>query len=223
MKTALVFKDGNFVGREYHRALVEAGKCPDICISVGRMTFESMKFEYKRTGNLWNPPPIPSLTFWFENWRDYRLWDLIREVDVAIQAGCGFVPKEALAMPKLGWVNVHPGRLPDYKGSSCPEWAILGDTVTIWTTAHMLDEGLDTGPLIWERPYRLKSGWSYEEWRAGIYPHAAGTLLKALEHLKDATPETLNEYVQPQTKGGYVYPRMPDRILEKVKQKVAME
>lgn len=218
MRTALVFSQGNFVGREYYRCMVEAGMTPDVCIAVGVMPFTSYEFEVGRTGGFWSPPAIPGTIFPFLDFRDYVLWNMLRECDIAIQAGCGMVPRSALAMPKLGWVGVHPGKLPDYKGASCPEWAILSGHTRIWLTAHLLSEELDGGPLIWERPYQYKTGQTYEEWRAGIYPAAGKCLVKALRHLSDAKLETLHEYVLPQTVGrGFIHPRIPPDKLTQVK------
>lgn len=48
-RTALLFQDGNFVGREYRQRLMEAGREPDVTIAVGRMRPESIAFERERT------------------------------------------------------------------------------------------------------------------------------------------------------------------------------
>ena len=223
MKTALVFSKGNFVGREYYRCMVAAGMTPDVCIAVGVMSLESRQYEVKRTGGFWKPPEIPGHVFEFESFQDYILWNMLRDVDIAVQAGCGLIHRNALAMPKLGWVGVHPGKLPNFKGSSCPEWAILAGHTRIWLTAHLLDEGLDSGPLIWERPYQLHRGQTYYEWRAGIYPAAGECLVRALRHLSDAKPESLHEYVSPQVKGaGFVYPRVSERDISKVRRLISI-
>lgn len=198
LKIALLFQDGNFVGREYFQAL-EAAQVPLAFVAaVGRMAGESIAIERERTGGLWNPPSIPEerMNARFVDLTDPGLWSALRRhgIDVAIQGGLGILKPDMLAVPKLGFVNVHPGRLPAYRGRNCPEWAILeGDDV--YATAHMIDAGIDTGPVICEGRYELRSGWTYADFRAGLYAHCATVLIDALKKLEGATPETLSRHV----------------------------
>ncbi|MBT5414118.1 MAG: hypothetical protein HOK81_05915, partial [Rhodospirillaceae bacterium] len=140
LKTALLFQGGNFVGREYDRALREAGRRPDLTIAVGRMAEASAAREVARTGGRWNPPAIPAdeTVREFDSLADPGLWSLIhaREIDVAIQGGLGILKPDMLAAPRIGFVNVHPGALPAYRGNSCPEWA-LREGAPITATAHL--------------------------------------------------------------------------------------
>ncbi|MCW9003181.1 MAG: hypothetical protein OQJ87_10735, partial [Rhodospirillales bacterium] len=100
MKTALLFQDGNFVGREYYHALRKAGRRPDLVIAAGRMKEESIAREVARTGGQWNPPPIPEdeTVHRFEKLSDPALWDLLRTegVDVAIQGGIGILKPDMI-------------------------------------------------------------------------------------------------------------------------------
>ncbi|MGK7876074.1 MAG: methionyl-tRNA formyltransferase [Xenococcaceae cyanobacterium] len=55
---------------------------------------------------------------------------------------------EILAMPKLGCINVHGSILPKYRGAAPIQWSLYhGDTETGVTTI-MIDEGMDTGPML---------------------------------------------------------------------------
>jgi len=56
---------------------------------------------------------------------------------------------EAIAIPRLGVLNLHSGVLPDYKGVMATFWAMLHGTATIGATLHrIVDGGIDTGPVI---------------------------------------------------------------------------
>ena len=57
-----------------------------------------------------------------------------------------------LKSTKKGVVNIHPGILPAYRGCSCVEWAILNDD-PVGNTAHFMDSGYDTGPIILSENY----------------------------------------------------------------------
>ena len=153
------------------------------------MSPDSIAREIERTGGGWNPPPIPEVEAArrFDDPSDDALMDLIREsaIDIVIQGGIGILTSEALAAPRIGFVNVHPGHLPEYRGNSCPEWALYnGDPV--YATAHFIDEGIDTGPIICSSRYEVRPDWRYEDFRANLYAHCARVLLQALEWLDEA-------------------------------------
>jgi methionyl-tRNA formyltransferase len=173
-RIALLFSDGNFVGREYHAALVCAGWVPDLLIAVGSMSAESQAIEIERTAGRWNPPDIPAATavHRFERLDDPSLVSLILDagIDVAIQGGVGILREPLISAPRFGVVNVHPGRLPAYRGSACPEWAVLEGAEVI-ATAHVIDGGVDTGPVLLARPMEIDEGWDYYDFRANLYAH----------------------------------------------------
>lgn len=53
-----------------------------------------------------------------------------------------------LSVPSLGIINFHPAPLPDYKGTAGYNLAILEGRDTWATSAHYIDESIDTGPII---------------------------------------------------------------------------
>lgn len=66
---------------------------------------------------------------------------------VAVVAYGLLVPKALLAVPPLGWINLHFSLLPAWRGAAPVQHAIAaGDTVTGACT-FQLEEGLDTGPV----------------------------------------------------------------------------
>jgi methionyl-tRNA formyltransferase len=57
------------------------------------------------------------------------------------------VPRAALDIPRLGWVNLHFSLLPAWRGAAPVQHAVWhGDDVTGAST-FLLEEGLDTGPV----------------------------------------------------------------------------
>ena len=59
-----------------------------------------------------------------------------------------FLPEDILAVPRLGCLNIHPSLLPHHRGPSPVATAILeGDKIT-GVTIMLLDEGMDTGPIL---------------------------------------------------------------------------
>ena len=58
------------------------------------------------------------------------------------------IPKSQLALPKYGWINLHFSLLPAWRGAAPVQAAInAGDEFTGATT-FIIEEGLDTGPVL---------------------------------------------------------------------------
>lgn len=58
------------------------------------------------------------------------------------------VPPDALAIPPNGWVNLHFSLLPSWRGAAPVQHAIRAGDEISGATTFLLDEGLDTGPIL---------------------------------------------------------------------------
>jgi len=73
-------------------------------------------------------------------------------VDVAVVVAFGqLLPATVLAIPRLGSVNLHASLLPRHRGASPIQAAILEGDVETGVTTMLMDEGLDTGPILQRR------------------------------------------------------------------------
>ncbi len=72
------------------------------------------------------------------------------EWDLFIVASYGkILPKSLLDLPAHGTLNVHPSLLPHYRGASPIRSAILDDnSEAVGVSIMLLDEGMDTGPIV---------------------------------------------------------------------------
>jgi len=64
--------------------------------------------------------------------------------------------RTVLALPPRGVVNVHPSLLPKYRGSSPVAFALLDGMDETGVTIMLLDEGMDTGPILAQRPEAVR-------------------------------------------------------------------
>ena len=96
-----------------------------------------------------------------------RLAGLVPDVGVVVAYG-QILPGAVLALPRLGCINLHASLLPRYRGAAPIARAILeGETETGLTT-FLMDEGMDTGPIL-------------RQVRVGIHPEeTAGELAARL-------------------------------------------
>ena len=73
--------------------------------------------------------------------------------DLVVVAAYGrIIPSELLKVPSCGFLNIHPSLLPAYRGPSPVVTAILDGLHTTGVSLILLDEGLDSGPILAQRP-----------------------------------------------------------------------
>jgi methionyl-tRNA formyltransferase len=101
--------------------------------------------------------------------------------DVMVVASYGrILTPEILAVPTHGCLNVHPSLLPKYRGSSPIAEAMLqGDTVT-GVTIMLLDEGMDTGPIVAQEEYPVLSDDTSESLTIRMFERGAELISRTL-------------------------------------------
>jgi len=71
------------------------------------------------------------------------------KADIIVVAAYGrILPPPVLEMPEFGCLNIHPSLLPRHRGASPVASAILAGDQFTGVSIMLLDEGLDTGPVI---------------------------------------------------------------------------
>ncbi|MBI4308010.1 MAG: methionyl-tRNA formyltransferase [Chloroflexi bacterium] len=72
----------------------------------------------------------------------------LRSEAIVVVAYGKLLPPEVLRIPPLGCVNVHPSLLPRHRGPSPIAGAILAGDSETGVSVMLLDEGMDTGPVL---------------------------------------------------------------------------
>jgi len=72
------------------------------------------------------------------------------------------IKNQAIAIPRYGILNIHSGLLPENRGAMATFYAMLRGGKTIGSTLHyIVDESIDTGPIVGLAPIPLNYHWSY--------------------------------------------------------------
>lgn len=83
---------------------------------------------------------------------NYKLEITNYKPDLIVVAAYGqILPQEILEIPKHGCLNVHPSLLPKYRGATPIQSAILNGDKETGVTIMLMDEGMDTGPILTQR------------------------------------------------------------------------
>jgi methionyl-tRNA formyltransferase len=67
---------------------------------------------------------------------------------IVVSAYGQLLPLEILVLPKFGCINIHASLLPQYRGAAPINWAIMNGETKTGITIMLMDEGMDTGPLL---------------------------------------------------------------------------
>lgn len=74
------------------------------------------------------------------------------QVDVALVVAYGkILPREVLATPRLGCLNVHGSLLPRWRGAAPIQWAIVSGDAQTGVCLMQMDVGMDTGAVLARR------------------------------------------------------------------------
>ncbi|MBI4560646.1 MAG: methionyl-tRNA formyltransferase [Candidatus Rokubacteria bacterium] len=119
-------------------------------------------------------------------WPD-RLRAFFPEVSVVVAFG-QILPKAVLEIPKRGSINLHASLLPGYRGAAPIPWALIrGETETGLTT-FLMDEGMDTGPILLQERIRIDPEETAGELAQRLSRLGAELLLKTLAELDRPRP-----------------------------------
>ncbi|MCL5774467.1 MAG: methionyl-tRNA formyltransferase, partial [Firmicutes bacterium] len=108
---------------------------------------------------------------------------------VAVAAYAKLIPPEILYFPAHGCINVHPSLIPDFRGPSPVESAIMAGRKETGITIFFMNEGYDTGDVILQKKVPLP-----DEYTGGILAEkladaGAELLLDAIDMIEKGTPE----------------------------------
>jgi methionyl-tRNA formyltransferase len=97
------------------------------------------------------------------------------------------VPPWMLTLPRLGCINLHASLLPKYRGAAPIQWAVAtGETVT-GNTTMLLEEGLDTGPILLQQEIPIGPGQTAPELFEVLAKAGAPLVVKTLAGMDDKT------------------------------------
>ena len=77
-----------------------------------------------------------------------------------------YIPRPILDIPRLGCLNVHPSLLPANRGPDPLFWTFHEGSRETGVTIHLMDEGLDTGPIVAQERLAVSDGITYGQLEA---------------------------------------------------------
>ena len=97
--------------------------------------------------------------------------------------GCIITP-QLLHVAKYGCINLHVSLLPKYRGSAPIQWAVLNGDAETGVTIMQLDEGLDTGDILYVQPVAIDPDMTSGELFDRVSAIGAKTLVEVLPKIE---------------------------------------
>jgi len=77
------------------------------------------------------------------------------KADLFVVVAFRMLPKVVWSMPRLGTFNLHAALLPQYRGAAPINWAVINGEKTTGVTTFMIDDGMDTGGILYRYDCRI--------------------------------------------------------------------
>lgn len=94
------------------------------------------------------------------------------------------LPQALLDIPPFGSLNVHFSLLPEYRGAAPVQWAVFNGETQTGITIMRMDAGLDTGPILAQRPVEIRAGEDATTLESRLAHIGAGLLVETLSRLE---------------------------------------
>lgn len=145
--------------------------------------------DYERFFTLCQQHDIPCNSI--DSWSEQRLKLTHNSSDLIFSCNWKYLlPMEYLELAKLGTINLHRGKLPEYRGLEPVKRAILNGDKQIFITAHKMAEEYDTGEKICEISILADTTENevledvIERLKVKLYPYYPLIMIEAIEKLK---------------------------------------
>jgi methionyl-tRNA formyltransferase len=116
-----------------------------------------------------------------------RLGAYAPEVAVVVAFG-QILPRAVLDVPPQGSINVHASLLPKYRGAAPIAWAIIRGETETGVSIMLMDEGMDTGPVLSSVRVAVGPEETAGELATRLADVGAQALIEALDRLDHLTP-----------------------------------
>ena len=127
-----------------------------------------------------------------ESMKDVTVFDALDQwkPDACVVVAFGqILPLQLLQIPRFGCVNLHGSLLPKYRGSAPVQWAICNGEAETGVTSMLMDQGMDTGPILLKRSLEIGPKERAYELADRLAKLGAALILETLDALETGSME----------------------------------
>lgn len=135
--------------------------------------------------------------------KDGKALEILKELkpEMIVVAAYGkILPREIIDFPKYGCINIHASLLPEYRGASPIQTAIIDGRTKTGVTAMYMDVGLDTGDMLMKTEVEIGADETADELHDRLSEAGASLIVRVVH---SAAEGTLVRETQDDTKSSY--------------------
>lgn len=161
---------------------------PQRCHSLGDLG-RKHSFSVRAVGNLNGPEAIRAL----------------REcgADLGIVLGTRILKPTTFSIPRLGCINLHKGKVPEYRGMPPAFWELYDGASIAAVTVHFVDSKLDTGDIVATGEVEISPLDTPDTLREKLHEKGALTLARAVAAIQNGVAQPIPQTqtaIRPRTK-----------------------
>jgi methionyl-tRNA formyltransferase len=154
--------------------------------SLGKENLTLKEFSYKNN--------IPYYYLKKGDFDDFKFWLTNLNADlIVVRSMSQLLKKDILKIPKKGAINIHSAYLPEYRGPNPVFWQYYDYVLNPGVTIHFLDEGEDTGDIILQERFAIKSGETLNDFYNKLSQIAIRLLMTSIEMIDEGTCKPIKQ------------------------------
>ncbi|TBH76179.1 methionyl-tRNA formyltransferase [Aquirufa nivalisilvae] len=140
--------------------LVSGGLGAEILIKIGEIHDIVFVFTDRHSLEILDYANLHSIPIFVGNPRNEKTSTFIKDKSIDVLVSVNYlyiIDNQLIGHPSKFAINIHGSLLPKYRGRTPHVWAIINNESETGITAHVIDEGCDTGPILEQIQVRIES------------------------------------------------------------------
>ena len=109
--------------------------------------------------------------------------------DLFVVVAFRMLPKVVWEIPRLGTFNLHAALLPQYRGAAPINWAVINGDKATGVTTFMIDEGMDTGKIMYREQCLIDPDETVGEVHDKLMEIGSNLVVQTVEAISDGSVE----------------------------------
>ena len=119
------------------------------------------------------------------SFKDEKLYRALKKLnpDLFIVVAFKIIPQKFLNIPKYGAVNLHASLLPNYRGASPIQYALLNGDKRTGVTTFLMDDKIDNGKIIMQKEFKINDNDNYASLMKKVESHGSDIVIKTIDNI----------------------------------------
>jgi len=110
------------------------------------------------------------------------------------------IKKEVFEIPKYGILNLHCGKLPEYRGRAPISRAIMNGDEFVTLSIHLMDKGVDSGDILQETKIKIEDNDNVNSMYEKCSKESASSVIECIKKIEAGNPVFIKQNIEPDSK-----------------------